>query len=97
MTDRKGTLRNAVLAVLFLIAVMLSLQAQGGFIFSSRLSVEVKVPSGGDTFQVFFDKGAGYNEADSVRAEVKGGSFEKVRFAIPAVRVGKVRIDPGTR
>ncbi|MEQ8220747.1 MAG: ABC transporter permease [Candidatus Eremiobacterota bacterium] len=50
-----------------------------------------------DVYQLFYDKGMGFNEEDSIKTEVKKGENNIKFFQLPPDKFNKIRIDPGTR
>ncbi len=51
-----------------------------------------------DTGQLFFDRGLGYREPDSIIFSVKGSDeFEKYSIRLPGVKIKSIRIDPITQ
>jgi hypothetical protein len=67
------------------------------------LTIEVVMPSRNDVFQVFYDIGSGFNEADSklirmpaAAMDVRDSSTSIVTIPLPAKKIKGLRIDPGS-
>jgi hypothetical protein len=96
MSDKQKRKQRMLISAVFLAGLLLMVSVQREVFLGSTVSMEVK-SARNDTYQVFYDRGNGYNEADSVRTSVEGGDFAKVRFQLPRAKITKIRIDPGTR
>ncbi|WP_256759524.1 hypothetical protein [Cohnella sp. WQ 127256] len=94
MRARSNRIVNLIAAIVFLLGSILIYS----FIDKGRptidLYLKVTVPAD-DIYQVFYDIGIGFNEADSARLEVKKSEgYQNLKFAIPG-NAQKVRIDLG--
>ncbi|MDD1745289.1 MAG: hypothetical protein LUQ20_05695, partial [Candidatus Methanoperedens sp.] len=96
--DEARALRRAiVIAASALVILVAIIHTHAPFILPSELSIEV-MGQAGDVYQVFYDRGRGYNEEDSVRSPLsRDGALETLRFGFPGVKIEKIRIDPGTK
>jgi lipopolysaccharide transport system permease protein/teichoic acid transport system permease protein len=50
-----------------------------------------------DVYQLFYDKGRGFQEEDSIKTDVKKGENNIKFFQIPDGKFNSIRIDPGTK
>ncbi|WEK54163.1 MAG: hypothetical protein P0Y55_16635 [Candidatus Cohnella colombiensis] len=94
MRARSNRIVNLIVAIIFLLGSILVYS----FIDYGRSTIDlylkVTVPTD-DIYQVFYDTGMGFNEADSVRLDVKRSEgYQNLKFAIPG-NIQKVRIDLG--
>lgn len=97
LEDARALRRAIVIAASALVILVAIIHTHAPFILPSELSIEVKGQAG-DVYQVFYDRGRGYNEEDSVRSPLsRDGAFETLRFRFPGVKIEKIRIDPGTK
>lgn len=82
-----------ILAFIFLSLVyLLALQY-----VPATITVEMKT-SADDTGQLFFDRGLGFRETDSIWFPVTGSNeYEKYRVKLPGARITSLRIDPLSR
>ena len=71
--------------------------AMSQVVWPSRLVLELDDTSG-DGYQLFYDRGAGFVQHDSIRANAEPGTAgATVRFPLPADPVHRLRLDPPAR
>lgn len=96
MTNKK-MVRAGLFASLFLFVLVVLIGQLPSLFLPTKLSVEVQSQQS-DNYQVFYDTGNGYNETESVTVFKPGSTtFETIDFWLPAKKINKIRIDPGTK
>lgn len=85
----------SILAFLFFIVIVNSIV--NGVFLKKTLEIEVVPPLQNDVWQVFYDLGKGYREADSSIIQVsKSNGAAKVVLDLFYLKIHALRIDPGT-
>ena len=83
------------IALLFLLAMLFGISRMH-FYHPVKITVEVKTNTA-DTYQLFYDTGRDFNEAESVRINVfPTDDYQSIVFVLPPVALRHFRIDPGS-
>lgn len=84
-----------VISFLLLLAMLFGISRMH-FYQPVKITVEVKTGTA-DTYQLFYDTGSDFNEAESVRVNVlPADEYQSVVFVLPPVAFMHFRIDPGS-
>jgi hypothetical protein len=101
MFQRKFSILNRI-SIIFLNIVLLIVIGILLVPLKCMLTIDVLKPFKPENFQVFFDKGLGFNEADSRHAFInpthngQSNNIDSISFSLPPTHIQKLRIDPGT-
>ena len=99
----KKSFNKKKVAATFLAVILIVMAGLSLLPVKYSLTIAVANPSQNDVLQVFYDIGNGFNEADSklitvpvVAMNVQDSTTSLITVSLPAKKIQRLRIDPGT-
>lgn len=96
----KITLREIAIMIAIFVSCAILIHFMNNSMAISKIVLEIVSPQHEDMYQLFYDTGKGFNEAESVRQIVnKGDGIKDVIFCLPLSlgQIKSIRIDPGSQ